>query len=122
MRKGSAVRLLFYSLCGLFVLGIFACSRDNMDYGPAFASAKTRGALVYERNCSPCHDAENLQLVKHPPKLTGLFHRQNLPSGAPATDEQVRKTIVGGRGIMPPFGQTLDQKQIDDLLQYLHKL
>jgi mono/diheme cytochrome c family protein len=93
-----------------------------MDYGPAFASAETRGELVYERNCSPCHDAQNLQLLKQPAKLSGLFHQMVLPSGAPATDEQVRKTILGGRGIMPPFDRTLDKQQIDDLLKYLHKL
>lgn len=96
------------------------CSRNNLDYGPAFASAETRGSVVYERNCSPCHDAENLQLLKPPPKLQGLFQKKTLPSGAPATDEQVRQTILNGRGIMPPFGQTLDRKQVDDLLKYLH--
>jgi mono/diheme cytochrome c family protein len=98
------------------------CSRNNLDYGPAFASAETRGSVVYERNCSPCHDAENVQLLKPPPKLQGLFRKKTLPSGAPATDEQVRKTILGGRGIMPPFERTLDQKQLDDLLKYLHTL
>jgi mono/diheme cytochrome c family protein len=93
-----------------------------MDYGPAFASAETRGELVYERNCSSCHDAQNLQLLKQPPKLVELFRHQTLPSGAPAMDEQVRKTILGGRGIMPPFEHTLDKQQINDLLKYLHKL
>jgi hypothetical protein len=61
-------------------------------------------------------------MVKQPPKLKGLFGRDKLPSGAPATDEQVRRTIQAGRGIMPPFERTLDNKQLDDLLQYLHKL
>jgi mono/diheme cytochrome c family protein len=93
-----------------------------MDYGPAFASAETRGEVVYELNCSPCHDTQNLQLLKQPPKLAGLFQRRQLPSGAPATDEQVRKTIVSGRGTMPAFEHTLDKQQVDDLVKYLHKL
>jgi mono/diheme cytochrome c family protein len=101
-------------------LSLPGCSRNNLDYGPAFASAETRGSVVYEKNCSPCHDAENIQLLKPPPNLQGLFRKEALPSGAPATDEQVRKTILDGRGIMPPFGQTLDRKQIDDLLKFLH--
>ena len=100
----------------------FGCSRNNMDYGPAFASAETRGSVVYERNCSACHDAQNLQLLKQPPKLNGLFQKKTLPSGAPATDEQVKNTILTGRGIMPPFERTLDRKQLDDLLKYLHSL
>lgn len=99
-----------------------ACSRNNMDYGPMFASAETRGSVVYEKNCSQCHDAENLPLLKQPPKLKELFQKKTLPSGAPATDEQVRKTILAGQGIMPPFEHTLEKQQIDDLLKYLHKL
>ena len=77
---------------------------------------------MYERNCSACHDAENLQLLKQPPKLARIFRHQMLPSGAPATVGQVRETIVSGRGIMPPFEHTLDKQQVDDLLKYLHKL
>lgn len=117
--KPTRYSIAFLALLGLVTSG---CSRNNMDYGPAFASAETRGEVVYERNCSPCHDAQNLQLLKQPPKLTGIFRHQQLPSGAPATDEQVRKTVVGGRGIMPPFEHTLDKQQVDDLLKYLHKL
>jgi mono/diheme cytochrome c family protein len=106
----------------VMVVAAVACSRNNMDYGPAFASAETRGSVVYEKNCSQCHDAENLPLLKQPPKLKKLFQKKTLPSGAPATDEQVRKTILEGRATMPPFEHTLDQKQINDLLKYLHTL
>jgi mono/diheme cytochrome c family protein len=96
-----------------------SCSRDNLDYGPAFASAQARGSVVYERNCSACHDAENLQLLKQPPKLTRLFRKKTLPSGAPATEDEVKKTVLKGRGIMPPFQRTLDANQVEDLLKYL---
>ncbi len=106
----------------LLTLATFGCSRGNLDYGPAFASVETRGSVVYERNCAPCHETDNLTLLKQPPKLNGLFKRETLPSGNPATDEQVRKTILSGRATMPPFGRSLDEKQIDDLLRYLHTL
>jgi len=111
-----------FNLAAILGVALCGCSRDNMDYGPMFASAETRGQVVYERNCSACHDADNLQLLKQPPKLKGLFSRKTLPSGAPATDEQVSTTVLAGRGIMPPFERTLDKKQLDDLLKYLHKL
>lgn len=117
----SALRALRCIACLAGAL-LFGCSRSNMDYGPAFASAETRGSVVYERNCSACHEAENLPLLKQPPKLRGLFQKKALPSGAPTTDEQVRKTILAGRATMPPFERTLDKEQIDDLLKYLHKL
>jgi len=122
MRRTNRTTRSFIVVFALIVFFSSGCSRNNMDYGPAFASAETRGEVVYERNCSPCHDAQNLQLLKQPPKLAGLFQHPQLPSGAPATDEQVRKTIVSGRGIMPPFEHTLDKQQVDDLLKYLHKL
>ena len=121
MRKSERSTLIF-SLGMILGVALLGCSRSNMDYGPAFASAETRGEIVYERNCSACHDADNLQLLKQPPKLKGLFDRKTLPSGAPATDDQVRKTILAGRGIMPPFEHTLDKQQVDDLLKCLHKL
>jgi len=121
MGKSKSIGPFVFALVGVLLLGSAGCSRDNLDYGPAFASPAARGELVYERNCSGCHDSENLQLLKNPPKLAGLFHRQTLPSGAPATDEQVRKTITDGQGIMPPFEHVLDKHQVDDLLTYLHK-
>jgi hypothetical protein len=60
---------------------------------------------------------------KQPPLLDGIFQRPSLPSGAPATDAQVRSTILGGRsGIMPPFQNALDSQDIGDIIEYLHTL
>lgn len=120
-RKSRWRAVLSMALVVMAVVAV-ACSRNNMDYGPMFASAETRGSVVYEKNCSQCHDAENLPLLKQPPKLKELFRKKTLPSGAPATDEHVRTTILAGRATMPPFERILDQKQIDDLLKYLHTL
>lgn len=101
-------------------LACFGCSRVDWEYGPPFASAETRGKLQYDDHCAQCHDAENLQLLKPPPKLDQLFRRPTLPSGAAATDQEVRKVVAEGRGTMPPFGTKLDKQQTDDLLKYLH--
>ena len=51
-----------------------------------------------------------------------MFSTQALPSGLPATDEHVRNTVASGRRNMPPFNGVLDDKQIDDLLAFLHTL
>jgi mono/diheme cytochrome c family protein len=45
-----------------------------------------------------------------------------LPSGLPANDRFVLQTINAGRGVMPPFGETLTRDQTDALLAYLHTL
>ena len=61
-----------------------------------------------------------LHLVKEAPRLAGLFLQQTLQSSTASTDEQVRKTISEGRGTMPPFQQTLNEDEVDDLMQFLH--
>jgi len=40
----------------------------------------------------------------------------------PANDERVGEMITTGRNMMPAFGQTMTQPQIQDLLAYLHTL
>jgi mono/diheme cytochrome c family protein len=74
-------------------------------------------------HCDGCHNGKQLLLGKQPPLLDGICERPSLPSGAPATDAQVRSTILGGRsGIMPPFQNDLDSQDIDDIIEYLHTL
>lgn len=73
MQRIERYKLLIFTTHTVLGIVMAGCSRSNMDYGPAFASAETRGEIVYERNCSACHDAENVELLKHPPKLEGCF-------------------------------------------------
>jgi len=51
-----------------------------------------------------------------------MFRKQALPSGMPATDPHVRETIMTGRRNMPPFNAVLDEKQLNDLMAFLHTL
>jgi mono/diheme cytochrome c family protein len=84
--------------------------------------AEQRGKELFELHCAACHEAPNPDLKKQPPKLEGLFQSKRLPSGAPATDEQVRKTIIQGIGTMPAFDQRLSDEDVNDLVKYLHQL
>ncbi len=61
-----------------------------------------------------------LALKPPPPNLSGLFHRDKLPSGAPATDAQVVRTVLSGKGNMPSFAGRFTQEQMDELVAYLH--
>jgi hypothetical protein len=45
-----------------------------------------------------------------------------MPSGAPATDGQVRMVIVDGLRTMPAFQGRLKDREINDLIAYLHQL
>ncbi len=95
-----------------------------LDIWPACSDqhASQRGHELFQQNCAMCHEASNLDLKKQPPKLEGLFQRKALPSGAPATDAQVRKTIINGIGTMPSFQGRLSDEDVNNLVEYLHQL
>ncbi|MGC1872514.1 MAG: cytochrome c [Acidobacteriaceae bacterium] len=83
--------------------------------------AEMQGHQTFQQNCSVCHYANSEQLLKGP-GLQGLFQKPYLPSGAPATDQRVRSTILHGRNIMPPFVNVLSDQQLNNLLAYLHTI
>jgi mono/diheme cytochrome c family protein len=86
------------------------------------SSSEQRGAELFDLHCAECHETPNADLKKQPPKLEGLFHSKTLPSGAPASDEQVRKTIIEGLRTMPAFNGRLSESDVRDLISYLHTL
>jgi mono/diheme cytochrome c family protein len=110
------------TICFLLVsaFGTLLANGCEGEGGEPFAGDVARGQAFYDANCKVCHEDATLQLRKKPPDLQRVFQRQTLPSGAPATDEQVRKTVQEGRGIMPPFAHVLNKSDVEDLLKYLH--
>jgi mono/diheme cytochrome c family protein len=79
------------------------------------------GRKTFVADCARCHNA-NDQRALHGPGLQGLYKQKFLPSGAPANDDRVTDVILHGHGMMPSFGNTMDEQQLDDLLAYLHTL
>ena len=88
---------------------------------PKAEQADYRPQYVYQKYCATCHDATNLHLIKDPPRLDGLFRKNVFPSGAPATDDELRNVIRHGRETMPPFEATLSGDDINALVRYLHR-
>ena len=121
MRLGKRqvwLQLLSLGICP--VLAMTACSRQQQaGIDPQEVSA---GEYGYEVHCTECHERPHPDLLKQPPNLHEVFMRKTLPSGAPSTDEQVRKTIIEGRGTMPAFDKRLSNEELDELVQYLHTL
>lgn len=78
------------------------------------------GKQLFDARCAHCHIDNDLGLKPPPPNLHHLFRTGKLPSGAPATDPQVIRTVIAGKGNMPPFAGRFDEEQMDDLLAYLH--
>jgi mono/diheme cytochrome c family protein len=70
--------------------------------------------------CAHCHRDNDLGLKKIPPDLHTIFTRPTLPSGAQATDAEVRRVVLVGRGLMPSFAGRFTDEQMAALLAYLH--
>jgi mono/diheme cytochrome c family protein len=74
------------------------------------------GKTLFADNCARCH------VDGDAPSLDGVFKGKVLPSGAAATDENVRAKILHGGDIMPGYEDKLTSAQIDALIAYLHTL
>ena len=82
---------------------------------------QAHGRKVFNIYCLNCHPAYSSSGNKGP-GLKKLYQKPYLPSGLTANDEHVMQSIVRGRGMMPPFGNQLDQQELDQLIAYLHTL
>jgi mono/diheme cytochrome c family protein len=75
---------------------------------------------LYASRCAHCHEDNDLALKKVPPDLHGVFRHDKLPSGVPATDAEVQRVVIAGKGLMPSFAGRFTQDQMSALLAYLH--
>jgi mono/diheme cytochrome c family protein len=87
---------------------------------PALTPQQEEGRRLYDTGCAHCHEENDLHLKKVPPNLHGLFNHTTLPDGAPATDTEVERILMSGKGMMPSFAYQMTQEQRNALLAYLH--
>jgi mono/diheme cytochrome c family protein len=87
---------------------------------PALTPQQAEGKHLYQVRCAHCHEDNDLALKKVPPALDRLYSHKNLPSGAPATDVEVRRVVLAGKGSMPAFAGRFDEEQLSALVEYLH--
>ena len=81
---------------------------------------QAEGKHLYGGRCAHCHEENDLNLKKTPPDLHGVFRRSALPGGAAASDAEVRRVVLAGKGMMPAFAGRFTEEQMSDLLAYLH--
>jgi len=107
------------SCCAWITLAIFlsaaACRK-----APKLTGQEMEGKHLYQARCAHCHEDNDLALKKAPPDLHGVFKSATLPSGAPATDAEVRRVVLAGKGMMPAFTGRFNDAQMSALLAYLH--
>jgi mono/diheme cytochrome c family protein len=112
-------KLIFATAALLFVAGCRSLPPSKLM--SELTPQEMRGHAVFVSNCARCHNA-NSQRALHGPGLQALYKQKYLPSGAPANDDRVSSVIEQGHGMMPAFGNTMEEQQLDDLLAYLHTL
>ena len=99
-----------------FAFGLAGCHRV-----PPLTPQEAEGKHLYAVRCAHCHEDNDLALKKVPPDLHAVFKRTTLPSGAPATDQDVKRIVLLGKGMMPSFAGRFTDQQMADLLAYLRK-
>jgi mono/diheme cytochrome c family protein len=112
---------------GSLILVLLFCSACNVERRKSDAELglnpeQAAGRKIYDDRCARCHEPYSTR-GKKGPGLKGVFQNKYLSvSGLPANDERVVDVIRLGRKEMPGYAQTLSQKDIDNLLAYLHTL
>jgi mono/diheme cytochrome c family protein len=86
----------------------------------ALTPQQAEGKRLYDTGCAHCHEENDLRLKKVPPNLHGLFSHTALPDGAPATDAEVKRILLAGKGMMPSFAYQMTREQTDAVVAYLH--
>lgn len=87
---------------------------------PQLNARQAQGKQLYDVRCAHCHEYNDLALKTVPPDLHGVFNRATLLGGAPATDVQVARTVLAGKGMMPSFAGRFTTEQMEALLAYMH--
>jgi mono/diheme cytochrome c family protein len=109
----------------LIVAGLLSgCGKDPAQMTDAelgLNPLQARGRKVFNIYCMNCHYAYSSKGNKGP-GLKKVLQKQYLPSGLTVTDEHAMQSILRGRGMMPRFGDQLDDQEVQDLLAYLHTL
>jgi cytochrome c2 len=111
----TTVVVLVLAGIGLSLPFLTSCHRI-----PPLTPEQSLGKHLYTERCAHCHEYNDLALKKVPPDLHSIFQHPALPSGAPATDIQVERTVLSGKGMMPSFAGRFTQEQMSALLAYLH--
>jgi len=115
----------FLLLCAASVAILCAgcdVERRKSDTELGLTPQQASGRHLYDQYCTRCHSAYSSRGRKGP-SLQGTFKKQYLSqSGMPANDDRVGDIIRIGRNKMDGFGTVLTDRQIKDLLAYLHTL
>jgi mono/diheme cytochrome c family protein len=111
----------FAGLAGGFVLA--ACAPmilAGCHIQPALTPQQAEGKHLYDVRCAHCHEDNDLGLKKVPPNLHEVFSQATMPRGVPATNAEIERVVLSGKGMMPTFAGRFTKDQLDALVAYMH--
>jgi mono/diheme cytochrome c family protein len=78
------------------------------------------GQALYRENCVVCHQIDRAQSKKAGPSFYQLFRRDKMPiaSMKPSRD-YIKVRVKFGGALMPAFGKTLTDAEVDTLIDYI---
>jgi mono/diheme cytochrome c family protein len=89
---------------------------------PSKSDPADRGKITFTEKCSLCHSADTTE-KKIGPGLKGFYARGTFTSdGSKVTDDSLLKLLQTGKGMMPPFKDTLEPAKLQDIIAYLKTL
>ena len=98
---------------------IFFVLKPNLSHAQGKGNGdRTPTAEVVFQQCSGCHSVETGE-KKVGPSLKGLFKKEKLRSGRPATESNIRLVIKRGGDGMPAFDGVLSTAELDQLMAFL---
>jgi mono/diheme cytochrome c family protein len=104
----------------LHIFPILAVLLTGCRSQPELTPQQAEGQHLYAVRCAHCHEDNDLALKPPPPNIQGAMSKAHMPSGAPATDAEVRRQVIYGKGNMPSFSGRFTEEQMAALLSYLH--
>jgi len=108
----------------LFAVQLRSSLAQDSKAAPAapLSEAATSGKAVFAEKCALCHNADSTE-KKLGPGLKGFYARGTFTTdGGKVTDESVTKFIETGKGMMPPFKDTLEPAKLKDVVAYVKTL
>jgi len=120
MRMPLLLPLVGLCLCLLLGSGC-QMERRKSDAELGLNPEQARGRVIYDQDCIRCHEPYS-RWGTHGPSLKGLYKKPQLPSGMPVNDDRLADVILLGKAKMPAFANSLNPRQLQELLAYLKTL
>ncbi len=113
----------FYSVSFVLIIAMsmMGCtgSQTSALSGQQASRGPINGQQLFEENCASCH---GLSGQGHPAMGTSMFHFNDAKWQQMRTDEQIRNTILHGRGSMPAFQGALSEQEVNAIVAHVRTL